>query len=123
MDNVREAVNFSIHANVLTGVKYLTSGIKFIARVPGEEFLVVSDSFEVDSEKLSSILGNKFVYLPILQPEKSEAVEKILGCSFYAVKFPLSNYESTTVIVPKGKVTDTNLKLAQQIAEVPIVRE
>ena len=123
LDNMREAVNFSVHANVLTGVKYLTSGIKFIARVPGEEFLVVSDSFEVDSEKLSSILGNKFVYLPILQSEKAEAVEKILGCSFYAVKFPLSNYESTTVIVPQGNVTDTNLKLAQQIAEVPIVRE
>lgn len=123
LDNVREAVNFSVHANILTGVKYLTSGIKFIARVPGEEFLVVSDSFEVDSKKLSSILGNKFVYLPILQSEKPEAVEKILGCSFYAVKFPLSNYESTTVIVPKGNVTDTNLKLAQQIAEVPIVRE
>ena len=123
LDNVREAVNFSVHAGIFTGVKYLTSGIKFIARVPGEEFLIVSDNFDVDAKKLEEVLGNKFVYLPILKSEKAEAVEKILGCNFYAVEFPMNSSNAATVIIPRGKVTDTNLKLAQQIAEVPIVKE
>ncbi len=126
LDNVKEAVNFSRHAGIFTGVKYLMSGVKFLARVPGEKFLVVTDNLDIDAEKLSDILGNKFVYLPILQAEKPEAVKKILGCDFYVVKFPFSDKahsEAAVVLVIKGNVNDTDLALAQQIAEIPIVRE
>lgn len=122
-DNVGEALSYSWHAGALSGVKYLMTGISFIARVPGEEFLIVSDNFEGDAEKISEILGNKFVYLPILKAEKFEAVEKILGCKIHSVKCPLDDNKNAFVIVPLEPANDTNLALAQQIAELPIVKE
>ena len=85
----------------------LTLGISFIARVPCEEFLVISDNFEVEPEKISDILGNKFVYMPIIKADKKESIEKILGCDIYSVKCSLSKNKCATVIVPLQKVSDT----------------
>lgn len=126
LENLGEAVEFIKHAGISAGVRFLISGIKFWARVPGEEFLIVADKFDEDTEKLSAILGNKFVYIPILQAEKLEAAEKVLGCKFFTVEFSFDDTFFTKkvaqVLISKEKVSDTNLALAQQIAEIPIVR-
>ena len=126
LENLGEAVEFIKHAGISAGVRFLISGIKFWARVPGEEFLIVADKFDEDTEKLSAILGNKFVYIPILQAEKFETVEKILGCAVSVVKFSLDDKDPekfAMLILPeeKLKVSDTKFALAQQIAEIPIM--
>lgn len=105
-----------------------TASVGDIPRIPGEKMIIFADSSNLDTRKLSDLLGEN---VSVMKPEEelSDNVIKILGCDFdvdfYPLDFTKENEEpkEAIAIFPKKKVNATNFKLAQQIAGVPIIAE
>lgn len=97
-----------------------------IPRIPGEKMIIFADSSNLDTRKLSDLLGEN-VSVMKHEEELPDNVRKILGCDFdvdfYPLDFKKENKEpeEAIAIFPKNKVDATNFKLAQQIASVPII--
>ena len=97
-----------------------------IMRIPGEHFVLLADRYNLKTDAISDLLGEKFVSM---KPAKklSQTVEMILGCSYDYDKYYLElgteekEAKETYSIIPKDKVNETNIKLAQQIAGIPII--
>lgn len=99
-----------------------------IPRIPGEKMIIFADGSNLDTRKLSDLLGEK---VSVMEPEEQlpDTVKKVLGSDFNVDYYPLDfakenkNAEETLALFPKTKVDATNFKLAQQIAGVPIIAE
>ena len=97
-----------------------------IARVPGETMVIFADRANLNTTELSDLLGEKIL---VTQAEEdiSDTVKNVLGSDFdvdfYPTKFTEENEESQNAVAvfPKNKVNATSLKIAQQIAGVPII--
>ena len=102
------------------------SSLDGIARVPGETMLVFANGAKLNTAELSDLLGEK---ISVMQLEENlpDVVKNILGCDFnvdsYPTDFTKENEEpqNAVAVIPQKKVNATNLKLAQQIAGVPII--
>ncbi len=91
------------------------------ARIPGENFLIVSNDWSSDTKGISSLLGEQVDVLP-----NRDVLRIVLGTDSDSVSLPLSseeNAKTTTVLKPKNKVHSKGLALAQQISKLPIVAE
>ena len=99
-----------------------------IPRIPGETMVILADRSNLDTQKLSDLLGET---VSIMRSEKDfiDNVKNILGSDFdidgYPLDFTKENEEpqEAFALLPKNKVSATNFKLAQQIAGVPIIAE
>ena len=103
-----------------------SADVKDISRIPGEKMLVLADRSNLDTKKLSDLLGEN---ISVIKPEEKfpDTVKNVLGCDFdvdfYPLDFTKENEKQkyAYALLPKNKVDATNFKLAQQIAGVPII--
>ena len=99
-----------------------------IPRIPGEKMIIFASSSNLDTKKLSDLLGES---VSVMKPEENfpDTLKKILGSDYDVDYYPLDfakeneNAEEAIALFPKNKVDATNFKLAQQIAGVPIIAE
>lgn len=113
-----------VEANNYKGVG--SGNVTDIPRIPGEKMIIFANSSNLDTRKLSDLLGEN---ISVMEPEEQlpATVRKILGSDlvvdFYPLDFDKENEKSkyAHAFFPKKKVNATNLKLAQQIAGVPII--
>ncbi len=99
-----------------------------IPRIPGEKMIIFASSSNLDTKKLSDLLGES---VSVMKPEENfpDTLKKILGSDYDVDYYPLDfakeneNAEEAIALFPKNKVDATNFKLAQQIADVPIIAE
>ena len=99
-----------------------------IPRIPGEKMIIFASSSNLDTKKLSDLLGES---VSVMKPEENfpDTLKKILGSDYDVDYYPLDfakeneNAEEAIALFPKTKVDATNFKLAQQIADVPIIAE
>ena len=97
-----------------------------IARVPGETMVIFADRANLNTAELSDLLGEK-VLVTQAEEDISDTVKNVLGSDFdvdfYPTKFTEENEEpqNAVAVFPKNKVNATSLKIAQQIAGVPII--
>ena len=97
-----------------------------IPRIPGETMIILADSSNLDTKKLSDLLGEK---VSVVKPEENfpDTLKKVLGSDYDVDYYPLDfteenkEPEEAIAIFPKKKVDVTKFKLAQQIAGVPII--
>ncbi len=102
------------------------SSVNGIARVPGELMVVFADRSNLNTAELSDLLGEK---ISVTNPaeELSDTVKNILNSDFDVDFYPTDfdkddeKSENAVAVFPKSKVNATNLKIAQQIAGVPII--
>lgn len=102
-----------------------SADVNNIARIPGETMLILADQSNLDTKKLSDLLGEKVL---VMKPEElPDTVKNILNCDFDVDSYPTDfdkddeKPENAVAIFPKNKVNATSLKIAQQIAGVPII--
>jgi hypothetical protein len=98
-------------------------GIKVTMRIPGETFAVIADKAEVDTDKISSLFSENFL---IINPQNCwyNTMKKVLECEFDLDEYSLNSTKSddkTYSVTPKEKISDTRVKLAQQISPYPII--
>ena len=112
-------------------IKYKNAGeviVDNIARIPGEIMTVFSSDYNVNAEEISDLLGETVTFV---KPQKdfSDTVQMILNSDFYTDEYPLDfaeeneDAECTYSILLKNAVPETNFKLAQQIAGIPIIKK
>ena len=97
-----------------------------IPRIPGETMVIFADRWNLDTKKLSDLLGEKVL---IMHTEENivDNIKNILGSDFNIDSYPLEftkeneKPKEALAILPKNKVDATTFKLAQQIAGVPII--
>ena len=103
-------------------------GVSAIPRIPGETMIIFAESWNVDTKKLSDLLGEKVLVMKD-EEKLSDNVKHVLNCDLDIDKYPLDfskdNKEpkNALAIFPKNKVDATAFKLAQQMAGVPIIAE
>ncbi|MBR3050090.1 MAG: hypothetical protein IKG61_01390 [Selenomonadaceae bacterium] len=111
-----EAINYK-HAGVAEEVSN-------IARIPGEIMIIFAERWSLKAKELSDLLGEKIL---AKKPEEklTDTVRKFLGCNtnhnFYLLDFG-EKPENAVAVFPKNKVNATALKIAQQVAGVPIIQ-
>ena len=113
---------FFIEAIIYKGAGYV-SDVREIARLPGELLVVFADRANLNVRELNDLLGEK---ISVMKSHKkiSETVKNILQSELEIDFYPLDfgNFPDKSVaIFPKSRVNDTSLKIAQQIAGVPII--
>ena len=102
------------------------SSVNGIARVPGELMVVFADRSNLNTAELSDLLGEK-ILVTQAEEELSDTVKNILNSDidvdFYPTDFTKDDEkpENAVAVFPKKKVNATSLKIAQQIAGVPII--
>ena len=112
-------------AIVYKGAGFISS-VETVARVPGETMVAFADRANLNTKELSDLLGEKF---SVMKPEDKlpATVKKVLGCDtahgFYQCEFDTKEKkgERAVAVFPKNKVDATSLKIAQQVAGVPII--
>lgn len=92
-----------------------------LARIPGEAFTIVAEGDWRDRKKLSSLLGEKLQIVPSNE-DINKLVSQVLGCGYSVERFPVGEEEVGVVLRPEKAVDETRRLLAQQIAEVPIMK-
>ncbi len=100
--------------------------VSYIPRIPGERMLILAARSNLDTKKISELLGEKIL---VMKPEKNfyETLKNILGVEFQIKSYRLAldteekKAECAFAFFPKSKVDATNFKLAQQIAGRPII--
>ncbi len=105
-----------------------SADVAYIPRIPGEKMLILADNSNLDTRKLSDLLGEN---VSVMKPAEQlpDSVDEVLNCDTDADSYPLDfskeNEETqyAYALFPKTKVDATNFKLAQQIAGVPIITE
>ena len=103
-------------------------GVSSIPRIPGETMIIFAERWNVDTKKLSDLLGEKVLVMKD-EEKLSDNVKHVLNCDLDIDKYPLDfskdNKEpkNALAIFPKNKVDATAFKLAQQMAGVPIIAE
>lgn len=104
-----------------------SADVNNIARIPGEKMLILADRSNLDTKKLSDLLGEN---VSVMKPEElPDTVKNILGSDFDVDNYPLDfskeneDVEEAIALLTKNKVDATSFKLAQQIAGVPIIAE
>ena len=103
-------------------------GVSAIPRIPGETMIIFAERWNVDTKKLSDLLGEKVLVMKT-EEKLSDDVKHVLNCDLDIDKYPLDfskdNKEpkNALAIFPKNKVDATAFKLAQQMAGVPIIAE
>ena len=121
-------LNFKLLVEANNYKKVGSGNLNEIPRIPGEKMIIFADSSNLDTRKLSELLGEN-VSVMKHEEELSDNVIKILGCDFdvdfYPLDFTKENEEpkEALAIFPKNKVDVTKFKLAQQIAGFPIIAE
>ena len=113
-----------VEANNYKGVG--SGNIEYIPRIPGEKMLILADPSNLDTRKLSDLLGEN---VSVMKPKEKlpDTIKEILGSDFDVDFYPLDfdkeneNAEEALAIFPKKEVDETKFKLAQQIAGVPII--
>lgn len=116
-----------VEASNYKGAGY-AKGVSDIPRIPGETMIILADSSNLDTKKLSDLLGES---VSVMKPEENfpDTLKKVLGSDYDVDYYPLDfakeneNAEEAIALFPKKKVDATNFKLAQQIAGVPIIAE
>ena len=99
-----------------------------IPRIPGETMVIFADRWNLNTQELSEVLGEK-VLIMHTEEDIVDNIKNILGSDFnidsYPLEFTKENEEpkEALAIFPKNKVDATTFKLAQQIAGVPIIAE
>ena len=99
-----------------------------IPRIPGETMIIFAERWNLDTQALSDLLGEK-VLIMYAEENFVDNIKSILGCDFdtdsYPLDFTKENEETqeALAIFPKKKINATSFKLAQQIAGVPIIAE
>lgn len=114
-----------VEANNYKGVG--AADVSDIPRIPGEKMLILADNSNLDTRKLSDLLGEN---VSVMKPEElPDTVKKILGSDFDVDNYPLDfskeneDVEKAIALLTKNKVDATSFKLAQQIAGVTIIAE
>lgn len=105
-----------------------SADVAYIPRIPGEKMLILADNSNLDTRKLSDLLGEN---VSVMKPAEQlpDSVDEVLNCDTdvdsYPLDFSKENEETqyAYALFPKNKVDATNFKLAQQIADVPIIAE
>lgn len=97
-----------------------------VFRVPGQKFLLMAGSSNLDEQEISSLLGENFIFMKS-KNDLQEDIKTILGCDFEVADYALDydhddkEAERTFSLVPKEKISEITLQLAQQRACLPIV--
>lgn len=99
-----------------------------VARIPGEKILVVASlaKAKLNFDELSELLGEKILVV-IPQENTLRTIQTAFDCEFkfqeYALDFDKKNVKTpkTFSLVPQETIDAANLKLAQQIACLPII--
>lgn len=105
-----------------------SADVAYIPRIPGEKMLILADNSNLDTRKLSDLLGENVSVMKLAE-QLPDSVDEVLNCDTdvdsYPLDFSKENEETqyAYAIFPKNKVDATNFKLAQQIAGVPIITE
>jgi len=103
-------------------------GVSAVPRIPGEKMIILADSWNLDTKKLSDLLGEN---ISVMRDETklSDNVRKVLNSDIDIDRYPLDfskeneQPKNAIALFPKDKVDVTAFKLAQQIAGVPIIAE
>ena len=109
-------------------VKYKNAGdiseMRSTMRIPGEISAVVIEKANVDEEKISKLLNEKFVTIKLLD-NWNDIMKEVLGCDFDLITYSFNTKidGKTYSVVPKGKVPPLKFKMAQQLSPYPIIRE
>lgn len=116
---LKEAIDYTSAGSI--------SNIESIPRIPGEIFLIIAQRFNLDTNKISSLLDEKILTMSSIE-NISDNLQMILGSEFdvkyYPLDFTKNNQkpEKAKAILPKKKVNPKSVKIAQQIADVPIIQ-
>ena len=114
--------NLLTEAIVYKGAGYVTN-IKEIARVPGDLFVAFAERANLNVRELSDLLGEE-IFVVKAQKKISDTVRNILDSDlqidFYSLDFS-DNSEKAFAVFPTEAIDETNFKIAQQIAGVPII--
>ena len=105
-----------------------SADVAYIPRIPGEKMLILADNSNLDTRKLSDLLGEN---VSVMQPEENfpDTLKKVLGSDYDVDYYPLDfakeneNAEEAIALFPKNKVDVTKFKIAQQITSCPIIAE
>ena len=124
-NNFRE-LNYKLLEEAVAYTKAGTADVGDIPRIPGEKTIIFADRSNLNTKKLSDLLGEKVF---VMKPEENlgDTVKKVLGSDFevegYWLDFDTDDKkaERAIAVIPKNKVDATSFKLAQQIAGVPII--
>ena len=97
-------------------------GVKAVARIPGKISIIFTEDKEVETEKISEILGEKFLAVQPLN-NWNETMKQILGCNFEMTAYVMDGGVDGRMysITPVEDVSLTELKLAQQISPYPFI--
>lgn len=109
-------------AIVYKGAGYVTN-VKEIARVPGDSFVAFVDRANLNVRELSDLLGEE-IFVMKAQRKISDTVRNILDSDLQIDFYPLDfghNPEKAFAVFPTEAIDETNFKIAQQIAGVPII--
>ena len=103
-------------------------GVSAIPRIPGETMIIFAELWNVDTKKLSDLLGEKVLVMKA-EEKLSDDVKHVLNCDLDIDKYPLDfskdnkPAKEAVAVLPKTRVDATAFKLAQQMAGVPIIAE
>ena len=95
--------------------------------MPGETMVAFAARSNLNTTELSNLLGEKLLVMP-MEEKLPDTVRKILNCDTKHELYPLaydtddSKAERAIAVFPQKKVNATSLKIAQQIAGVPIIQ-
>lgn len=100
------------------------SGVKVTMRIPGEVSVVIAENSTVNAAEISSLMGEKFYTIKSLN-SWDDTMKKLLDCDFELVPCSLDSKsdEKTFSVMPKEKISDERIKLAQQISPYPIIAQ
>ena len=104
------------------------SSINDIARVPGQQFIMIADKFKLDDKAISRLLGEEFQAVSTPQgDERANLLENVLGAKIVSSPFPVnenakSGDDELAELCWTDKVySEVSLSLTEQLLDAPIM--